>query len=145
MSPSLALFLLRIVLAVLLYLFLGGVVVLLWLDVRRATAQAAFRDQPRGRLVLIANALPSPAVGDSFPLLPITSLGRAPTNTIPLPDDTASLEHALISRRDGKWWVEDLESRNGTTLNGHPITAPTVISAGDVIGLGQIQLKLELN
>ncbi len=144
MSPALALFLLRLVLAVLLYTFLGGIFYLLWLDVRRAIASTQARDRVHGRLVVVACDLSSPTVGETFPLLPITSIGRAPTNTVSLPDDTASLEHALITHRGGKWWLEDLDSRNGTSLNGQAVTTPTVISIGDVIGLGRAQFKLEL-
>ncbi len=144
MSPALALFLIRLALAVLLYAFLGGILYLLWLDLRRAMAVAQARERARGRLVLIACDLPSPQVGEAFPLLPITSLGRASTNTISLPDETASLEHALITQRNGKWWLEDLGSRNGTTLNGQAVTMPTVVSTGDLIGLGRAQFKLEL-
>ncbi len=151
MSLSTLFFLLRLLLAILLYTFVGGVVYLLWQDLRRANAAARGREQRRGRLVIVASrlpptgsigGLPSPAAGDSFPLLPLTSLGRAPTNTIALADDTASLEHALISWRSGKWWLEDLGSRNGTRLNGDPVMEPTVISAGDLIALGQAEFKL---
>lgn len=144
MSPSVALLILRIVLALLLYAFIGGVVYLLWQDVRRAAAESRERDKMRGRLVIVSSDLSSPAIGDTLPLLPVTSIGRAPTNTITIADDTASLEHALISQRNGKWWLEDLGSRNGTLLNGAPVTIPTVISAGDLIGLGRLQLRLEL-
>jgi hypothetical protein len=143
MSPALALFIVRIVLAVLLYIFVGSAIYLIWRDVQNARAQAKAREGLRGRLLLIANGLPAPQVGDYFPLLPVTSIGRAPTNTISIPDETASLEHALISLRAGRWWLEDLGSRNGTLLNGLLITAPTVITAGDLIGLGQVQFKLE--
>jgi len=143
MSPALVLFILRILLATLLYAFVGAVIVLLWRDLPQAGEQAQAREGLRGRLVIIASGLPAPIVGDTFPLLPVTSIGRAPTNTITLPDETASLEHALISLRAGKWWLEDLGSRNGTLLNGLLITSPTVVSAGDLIGLGQAQFKLE--
>ena len=143
MSPSLVLFIIRIVLAILLYAFVGAVAYLLWQDVRRAAAEAKTREGQRGRLVLITTDLLALQMGDSFPLLPVTSIGRAPTNTITLPDDTASLEHALISLRAGKWWLEDVGSRNGTRLNGATVTAPTVLSAGDLIGLGQAEFKLE--
>ncbi len=143
MSPNLALFVVRIVLAVLLYGFISGIVYLLWRDLRRAAVEAKAREGLRGRLVIVVSTLPDTKVGDSFPLLPVTSLGRAPTNTITIADETASLEHALISLRAGKWWLEDLGSRNGTLLNGMLVTSPTVISGGDLIGLGQAQFKLE--
>lgn len=144
MSPFVALLALRILLAVLLYAFIGGLFYLLWRDVRRAAAEALERDRAQGRLVVVASSLPAPSTGESYPLLPITSLGRGPTNSIALPDDTASLEHALVTLRSGKWWLEDLGSRNGTSLNGQPITAPTVISAGDVIGLGRVSVRVEI-
>jgi pSer/pThr/pTyr-binding forkhead associated (FHA) protein len=40
--------------------------------------------------------------------------------------------------------LEDQNSRNGTQLNGERISDPTVVSTGDVIGVGRTQLKLEL-
>lgn len=144
MTPAFALFLLRLLLAILLYTFLGAVAYYLWLDVRRASAEARGRERVRGRLVVIASDLPAPAVGDSFPLHPLTSLGRAPTNTIALPDEAASLEHALLSQRGGQWWLEDLGSRNGTTLNGQLLHTPIVVSTGDIIGVGHAQFKIEL-
>lgn len=143
MTPSFTLFLLRLLLAILLYAFLGSIVYLLWQDIRRAAAEAKARAGLRGRLVTVSSKLSSVKTGDTFPLLPVTSLGRAPTNTVTLVDDTTSLEHALISLRAGKWWLEDLGSRNGTLLNGVLVTTPTVISAGDLIALGQTQFKLE--
>ena len=39
--------------------------------------------------------------------------------------------------------MEDLNSRNGTLLNGERLHAPTIISAGDVLTIGSSQLKLE--
>jgi pSer/pThr/pTyr-binding forkhead associated (FHA) protein len=61
-----------------------------------------------------------------------------------VPDTFASAEHALISWRGGQWWLEDLGSRNGTRLNDETVTAPTVLSAGDVISIGQVKLKVEI-
>ena len=55
-----------------------------------------------------------------------------------------SLPMPLLAWRDGQWWLEDLGSRNGTVLNDAPLSDPTVISAGDVLTIGGVQLKLEL-
>jgi FHA domain len=144
MTPGLVLFIIRLILAVLLYGFLGLMVWLLWQDVRAAARAAAVRGRRLGRLVVLESGLPDLAPGAEFPLLAITSLGRAPTNTATLPDETTSLEHALIHLREGQWWLEDLESRNGTRLNDAPVAAPAPIMAGDVIGVGRVKLKLEL-
>ena len=81
--------------------------------------------------------------GEAHPLLPITSLGRSPTNSITITDTFASSEHAMISLKNGQWWLEDRNSRNGTMLNDRPVTQPTVITQGDIIGIGQMRLRLE--
>ena len=83
-------------------------------------------------------------VGASFPLLPLTTLGRGPTNTVVLNDSFCSQEHALVAQRAGQWWLEDRNSSNGTRLNGEPVSEPVVVSSGDVIGIGRIDLKVEL-
>ena len=144
MTPGLVLFILRVLLALLLYGFLGLMLWLLWQDVRAAGRAAQAHGRRLGRLVVLESGLPGLPNGAEFPLLAITSLGRAPTNTAPLPDETASLEHALIHLRDGQWWLEDLGSRNGTRLNDNAIGEPSPVMAGDVIGVGRVKLKVEL-
>lgn len=144
MTPGLALFIVRLILALLLYGFLGLIVYMLWQDVHSAARSAETRGRRLGRLVVLESDLPGLAPGAEFPLLAITSLGRAPTNTAALPDETASLEHALIHLRDGQWWLEDLKSRNGTRLNDSPVGEAAPVMAGDVIAVGRVKLKVEL-
>lgn len=171
MSVDVVLLALRIISAVVLLGFLGAVLVVLWRDYQLAAR--AIPQQRRGYLIVIRvdagaqSDTPSDAVaqdgddtlaldgladqvraadlvGARFPLLPLTTLGRAPTNTVVLNDTFCSQEHALIAQRGGQWWIEDRSSRNGTRLNGEFVTEPVVISSGDVIGIGRIALKLEL-
>lgn len=78
-----------------------------------------------------------------FSLLPLTSLGRALTNSITISDSFASNEHALIAYRGGQWWLEDRGSSNGTTLNGSLINEPVILSSGDLIGVGHATLRAE--
>lgn len=82
--------------------------------------------------------------GDVFTLLPITTIGRAPTNTIAVEDDVVSANHALITRNNGQWWIEDRNSRNGTTLNGLPVNQSLVITHGDIIGTGNTHFQVDL-
>jgi hypothetical protein len=142
------LLLLRLLLAVALYCFLGAIVVLLWRDLHRSREVEPVAPRRYGQLVVVAaeqdgvdESLP---VGAVFPLQPVTSLGRSPVNTITVPDAYASAEHALLIYREGRWWVEDRGSRNGTTLNAVLIDGPTVVSVGDIVGIGRVQFKLEL-
>jgi hypothetical protein len=144
MSPAVALLVLRIALVLLLYAFLAALLWMLWQDVRAAARATAARSRRLGRLIVMESSLAQIAPGAAFPLMPVTSLGRAPTNTAPLPDEAASLEHALLHLRDGQWWLEDLGSRNGTRLNGEPVAQPTPVVPGDVIAVGRVKLKMEL-
>ncbi len=134
---------LRLLLAALLYAFLAVVLYMLWRDLRQ-TAVERDVSRPRGRLVVLDTEEDELAVGTVFPLQPVTSIGRSPTNTILLPDTYASGQNSLLSWREGQWWLEDLDSRNGTLLNGTRITGPTVVSAGDVVRVGRTDLRLEL-
>lgn len=98
-----------------------------------------------GRLIVVANEGTYPPSGTELPLLPSTTLGRSPHCTIPIADSYASNEHARLEQRLGQWWLEDQQSKNGTYLNGTPIETPTVLSSGDLIRIGSLQLRLELD
>lgn len=144
MTPELILLIFRVLSGLLLLSFLGGIAWLIYRDMQVTAAALVEQERPYGRLRIIANEVEQPAVDSIYPLLPITSIGRAPSNTVVLPDGFASAEHALILRREGKWWLEDRGSRNGTMLNEVILEGTAVISAGDVIAVGGTQLKLEL-
>lgn len=135
---------LRMLLALSLYAFLAAVMWMLWHDLRRAAAghEAAHAG---GQLVVVQATDETLAPGTTFPLQPITSIGRAPDNTVCIPDVYVSAQHALLAWREGQWWLEDRGSKNGTLLNGMRIGGPTVVSAGDVIGIGQVQLGLVIS
>jgi hypothetical protein len=139
---DLSLLLLRVLLAALLYAFLGVLLVLLWRDLRRAV-EAGPPPRPEGRLIVVEAGEGGPEPGTAFPLQEVTSLGRTPANTIVLADPFVSARHALLAWREGRWWLEDQGSKNGTTLNGEPVTRPTVVSGGDLIGLGHVVLRME--
>ena len=137
---------LRLVLAGLLYAFLGAVLIMLWRDLRRGTTERP-DSRPESRLVVLDGAAESTdglASGTAFPLQPVTSIGRSPSNAVVIPDTYASSQHALLTWREGQWWLEDRNSRNGTRLNGKPVAEPTLVSAGDVIAVGRTKLKLEV-
>lgn len=144
MTDEILLFFLRLLISVVLLLFLGVITWMLWRDYRQIAFIVHERTRARGRLVVLASQIDSVPVGQTFPLLPLTSLGRAPTNTVQLSESFISNEHALVQWREGQWWLEDLNSSNGTLLNDIPLKEAAVISSGDVAGLGSVRLRLEL-
>jgi transcriptional regulator with GAF, ATPase, and Fis domain len=80
--------------------------------------------------------------GDVFPLIAGQrhTMGRANTNRIVLKDDLCSREHAEVFQLDGKWFVRDLNSLNGTRLNNEPLTNDHELHPSDEVGLGRSSL-----
>jgi hypothetical protein len=129
-----------LLLAILIALF-----VVIWKEYHSAVKDAELERRVYGRLVLLRTVdSMDVATGEIYPLLPLTSLGRAPTNTIRINDTFASSEHAMVAFRSGQWWLEDRKSRNGTTLNDMPVNQPVVVTDGDLIGIGQLKFRIEL-
>gem|GEM_PF-1236783 len=61
-------------------------------------------------------------------------IGRSPTCQVILTEETVSAQHARIFQRDNGWWIRDLDSTNGTRLNGRAVTEHPLRS-GDTIGI----------
>lgn len=68
------------------------------------------------------------------------TVGRGKENTISIKDLAASKCHARIYCSGLRYWVEDLESRNGTTVNGDPVQK-LMLKNGDVVEIGQHKLQ----
>ncbi|MGA4506431.1 FHA domain-containing protein FhaB/FipA [Propionibacteriaceae bacterium G1746] len=82
--------------------------------------------------------------GLTIPLAGVVGLGRAADSALNLDDDYASTRHAQLTRDDeGQWWLEDLRSTNGTSLNTVRVTVPTQVQNGDTIRIGRTVMKLE--
>jgi pSer/pThr/pTyr-binding forkhead associated (FHA) protein len=132
---------LRLGVLAILYLFLLNLLAAL-----RRTLAPAERERRAssaiGRFVVVESSNPSLARGQTFPVQDVTSIGRAPTNTIHVDDPFVSGEHAVISSRGEELWIEDLGSTNGTFVNRRQLAAPALLQSGDVIQIGQVKIKL---
>jgi len=143
MEPGLILLILRLLGAAVLLGFLGAIAWLIYRDMQATVAVVAAQGERHGQLRVVANEAGQPKVGTTYPLQPITSIGRASSNSVVLDDTYTSSQHALITRRGELWWLEDMGSRNGMLLNDLPLEEAAVVSAGDIITIGQTQLKIE--
>ncbi len=137
MSPDVVLLILRLSLALVLYGFLAAALIYLWRDLRSAAAETDV--PPQGYLELLTE--PSP--GKVFALSKLNLFGRAGDNTIVLDEDTVSGHHARMSFRGGQWVLEDLGSKNGTAVNELDLEDPMVVTFGDRIRLGTVELVLK--
>jgi pSer/pThr/pTyr-binding forkhead associated (FHA) protein len=144
---------LKIAFLVLLYLFIWRIVRTAARDLRLpqesfilrpALAGGAIGQAIRpGRLVVTASVVLDE--GDEFELdsSPLT-IGRGGQNDVAIDgDEFASARHVRIEpRRDGVW-VHDLGSTNGTYVNGVRLDRPRKLVDGDVVKVGETELRFE--
>lgn len=140
------LFILRLLLVVLLYLFLMQVVIAITRDLRKTAALSANESAKAapvlGHLVVVDSGPSSILPGTRFDLEAQTVIGRGPTNTIQIPDNFISSEHTRLWYRNGTWFVQDAGSVNGTYVNNQPAREALPAKAGDIVRVGYIQFKL---
>jgi len=139
---------------VLLYLFIWRIVRSVAKDLRlpqesfvlgpQQAAAAGLGRTHTGLLVVLTSPALEPGTERELDSSAVT-LGRSSENDLVLEaDEFASVQHARIEpRRDGVW-LEDLESTNGTFVNGVKVTRPLKLASGDVIRVGETDLRYEL-
>ena len=111
-----------------------------------AAAAGMGRGTPARRSVrLVVQRSPSLEEGGEFPLnsAPVT-VGRGGQNDLVLGgDEFASARHARIELRGDGVWVQDLDSTNGTFINGSRVAGAQRMGAGDVLRVGETDLVVE--
>ena len=150
-----ALLALKIGFLVLLYLFIWRIVRAASREVRTpqesmiiAPGEAAalgLAPRPRARARLIVERSPVLSQGEELVIdgQPLT-VGRGTQNDLPLDDDFASARHARFEERGDGLWIEDLGSTNGTFVNGARVTTPRRLEEGDLVRVGQTDLRVAL-
>jgi pSer/pThr/pTyr-binding forkhead associated (FHA) protein len=128
---------LRALLAAGLYAFLGWALLTLWREIRQQATLLVSRRVPPISLSILD--------GDSGPQLrhftrPEVTIGRNPACECQVNNDSVSAYHARLNYHHGQWWLEDLGSTNGTSLNQERMILPTVVIAGDEIRCGETSL-----
>jgi predicted component of type VI protein secretion system len=71
-----------------------------------------------------------------------TVVGRDPAAGIPIDDEAVSWNHLEIESRGGVLMATDLDSRNGTALNGEPLERPRRLRDGDTLIVGGRRLEV---
>ena len=107
----------------------------------REPSPAAPQGRRRGATRLIITE--GPLAGSMVPLTPTSiTIGRDQNCTLVLNDSYASSHHARVFPKDGSWWLEDLNSTNGTTLAGRPVHGAVELPVGVPVRIGQTTLEL---
>jgi hypothetical protein len=142
-------------LVILLYYFLYKVVKIAVRDLARLTSSNELEDSlVRDKIEDDSGGYSSPrlvVIDDKNQLLSKTlftitdslTIGRGQHNTIIIDNSFVSHEHACISRFKSNYLLADLNSTNGTIVNGRQIEEETALTDGDIIQIGAVMLKFE--
>ena len=137
---AIILLVLRIGLATALYAFLGWILITIWRDIRSQELRLSGSQTIPIRL--------SFQEGDETKEFRFTKteiiLGRELGCDCLLNDKTVSTRHASLSFHHQQWWLEDLDSTNGTLLNREPISSSMVVTSGDQITCGKIAIIIHI-
>lgn len=152
---STILLVLRIVLLVVLWLFILFALNALRRDTKAAAgamlsspslvdAPAAPKLKSRGSAPQALMVVDGPMQGTRLDFNGATdiTLGRASDCTLVLGDDYASARHARLFSRGNEWFVEDLDSRNGTFVGGYRIDQPEKVTTASDIKVGRTTVRL---
>src|SRR5712664_1884448 len=74
---------------------------------------------------------------------PIVNIGRADYNDLVVPDPSISTSHAKLQRREGVWVLVDLDSTNGTFVDGERVKGEAPLAPGAAVRFGDVQLVFE--
>ena len=139
----------KIALLALIYLFFARVLWAVWSEVRTPVATTGkmigsrAKDKGRKGVSMFVIVEPRQHRGASFTLSNSLTLGRVADNDIALDDDTfMSSHHARIEIRPEGVWVVDLDSTNGTFVNGQRVSGDRSLRKGDRLQVGSTVLEM---
>jgi pSer/pThr/pTyr-binding forkhead associated (FHA) protein len=140
MNPILV-FIVRLLLILLAYTFVGLVVTSIFTDLRKGSGKTGAASIPP----ITLTGSPSDENNPRQFSIPLVTLGRDPASDVCLDHPTVSLRHCRLAFHNKQWWAEDLESTNGSYLNDIQIESPIVLTDGDELRLGEIHIKININ
>ncbi|HVJ68758.1 MAG TPA: FHA domain-containing protein, partial [Caulifigura sp.] len=84
--------------------------------------------------------------GQTRPLTPqhLTTIGRDAENDIVLPEPECSRRHCELIFQNGRWFIRDCDSRNGTFVNDKQITGEHMLQPGDVIRIALVKINFTI-
>jgi predicted component of type VI protein secretion system len=92
------------------------------------------------RLVILSEGM----TGKAYELtVDKTTIGRVDDNAFPIPEGSVSSHHCEILLRGADVVVRDLNSTNGTYINGNQVSGEATLKPGQILRLGQIEMRLE--
>lgn len=138
------------VFTLIIYLFIFGIIRLIYLDVKKMRRFEDDRVNVSGvetaslKTVRGKGRAADSGLKNRYMIYGDGVIGRAKSCDIVLREQYISGQHAHIWFEDGEWYLEDLGSRNGTTVNGQRIRGRVILDPEDEIALGNLRFVFEL-
>lgn len=120
------------------YVFILSIIRLIYLDIKGIYPMAVNNSAAYLKLINRKDTLPF-KVREYYPLNDDVSLGRANSNQIVIKDPYISKKHLRIVKDEGKYYLEDFNSANGTYVNGDRVMDVVNLKNGDRITVGQVE------
>lgn len=133
---------LRLILAIALYGFLGWALITLWQELKLQANRLSIQKQPG---ITIETKLGQDKVSKSHFSQNEVMIGRDTNCELSVMDEALSAHHARIIFHHGQWWLEDLNSTNGTFLNQEKLIVPAVVITGDEFKCGNTFFNIRIN
>jgi pSer/pThr/pTyr-binding forkhead associated (FHA) protein len=131
----------RLLLAVALYAFLGWALWNLLREFKQQGDKLATQKKPA-----ISLTVKMDQDRESVKLFsqPQIMIGRDTKCDLSMMDEALSAHHARLTYHHAQWWLEDLNSTNGTFLNHEKLTTPAVVITGDHFRCGNTDFQIQV-
>lgn len=129
------------------YLFIFLVIRLIYLDVKKMSRfeENTASDEECASLKPIKSKVRlSAPLKNRYTIYSDAVIGRSKSCDIVINEDFISAKHIRIWFDDGEWYLDDLGSRNGTTVNGQRIINTVILDPEDEISIGGLNFVFEL-
>lgn len=133
---------LRFALAIALYAFLGWALFTLLQELKQQGNKLSTQKKPS--ITIFVNIERKRESQRYFTQTEIM-IGRDSHCDLSVMDEALSAHHARITHHHGQWWLEDLNSRNGTFLNRQKLSTPAVIITGDQFKCGNTLFDIRVD
>lgn len=138
---AVAVFILRLILILLVYAFIGWIVYVIFYDLFGSMRTKTSTSIPSLFLYVELNGERLDKAITSQEVI----IGRDPACDVFINNETISLRHCKLYYHHKHWWVEDLLSTNGSYLNEIRIETPVILTSGDSLQLGAVNISIEFN
>lgn len=127
----------RYIFVIIVYYFIFNIIKMIYLDIR-GTSNMNYVANTYLKLINRKEKLPF-KIQEHYFIGDNTTIGRDDPNDVVLKDRFISKKHARIIKDNGIYFIEDLNSANGTFLNGEKVTEAIELKDKDLIDIGQVE------